>query len=128
MLVKVFVGSVMVLGTVPENTVCAAGVDVLVITISSVFVSVIVDVGPGTNTIEFDANSVMVVVRGPSGPSRLTSARRRSLAAARPRATGAVAVATWTEAVLLLFALIELDGITLGLPLLTSILGVGVVQ
>ena len=127
MLVKVFVGSVMVLGTVPENTVCGAGVDVLVIMISSVFVSVIVDVGPGTNTIEFDANSVIVVVSGPSGPSRLMSARRRSLAAERPRATGAVAVVTWTEAVLL-FALIELDGITVGLPLLTSILGVGVVQ
>lgn len=122
MVVNVFVGFVMVLGTVPENTVCGTGVDVVVIMNSSVFVSVIVDVGPGTNMIEFDANSVIVVVRGPSGPSRLTSARRRSLAAERPRAVGAVV------APVLLFALLELDGIKLGLPLLTSMLRVGVVQ
>ena len=123
MVVKVFVGFVIVLGTVPENTVCGTGVDVLVIMNSTVFVSVIVDVGPGTNTIKFDANTVIVVVRGPSGPSRLMSALRSSLDAERPRAAGA-AVA---EAVVL-FALMELDGIALGLPLLTSILRAGVVQ
>jgi len=86
-LVKVFVGFVIVLGTVPENTVCGAGVDVLVIKISFVFVSMIVDVGPGTNMIEFDPNTVIVIVRGPSGPSRLMSALRRGLAS---RAAGAV--------------------------------------
>ena len=94
MLVKVFVGFVIVLGTVPENTVCGGCVDVVVIMISSVFVSVIVDVGPGTNTIKFDPNTVIVVVSGPSGPSRLMSALRWSLAAERPRATGAAVAVT----------------------------------
>jgi hypothetical protein len=81
--VMVMVGFVMVRGTVPEKTVTGDGVTVLVWIISMVFVSKTVWVGARTVwTAAFETVWVIVVVRGPSGPSRLTNcARRASLSA-----------------------------------------------
>jgi hypothetical protein len=72
---------VVVAATVPENTVTAGGVTVLVWTISTVFVSVMIDGAAVTVCTTGLTGKVIVVVSGPSGPSRLTRrARRASLA------------------------------------------------
>jgi hypothetical protein len=75
---------VTVAATVPENTVAAGGVTVLVWTISTVFVSVIVEAGARTVCTTAGVTvCVTVVVRGPSGPSRLARAARRASLAER---------------------------------------------
>lgn len=73
---------VTVAATVPENTVTGDGVSVVVCTTSTRFVSVIVEGAARTVCTTAGVTVWMtVVVRGPSGPSRLASwARRASLA------------------------------------------------
>ena len=75
---------VTVAATVPENTVAAGGVTVLVWTISTVFVSVIVEAGARTVCTTAGV-TVCVTGRswGPSGPSRLARAARRANLAER---------------------------------------------
>jgi len=75
-LVLVDVGAVIVEATVPEKTVWTAGVMVDVVTARDREVTVVVDAGAVESTTTGEAETVIVVVSGPSGPTRFASALR----------------------------------------------------
>jgi len=82
-MVVVTVGAVTVKGTMPENTVWTGGVmvDVVVTTVRDG--TVVVVAGAVTRTTTGDAETVTVVVNGPSGPTRLARARLAATAMSR---------------------------------------------
>ena len=72
-LVLLLVGTNTVDGIVPENTVDKLGVTVRVVVVTTIDDRVLVEAGAVVNVTTGEAETVRVVVRGPSGPIRLRS-------------------------------------------------------